>query len=532
MSTNRRPLDIVVALDPAKVLRTCTSFPMRRSFNPQEMELDVPEGLDLETLYDPVYLLAAYAAVLVDGELGLGNELSGLDWVEVIRSNVLGLVVCALSSRKADVREMASFLIAKTYAYIQVSPKPACSSLCASFCPDRSVLTSVSPVCVVQETMFQEQTQLLYTLNLLRHSCPTPAEGSTTPHRSPTVITLFFAQTLRSIGNPSSFVYPAASRFLLQRPEVDAGDVPLLYGMLYSSDEGWKQERSWIVRFLRDGMRSAEDWRILQRRHTFSLLASLFQSTPDAPIRRLILEVFANMTHNPTACVALVRREGFLSWIAIQIGLLQNEKTAAAAGSVEEAKGAVEVEMEEVWMRLVENVVVHMGAEDTKRAEEKTEDGAVKVGKASWRGEVGGLIARAVKGTSQSLFIFFTLPISNMGADSHSSSGFQRPSRPSTSAPPSPFDSRSSPRPSHLPPLPSLLFSPSSPTPSSTRSSPPLLPPLPPLPLCDRPFGRARRCSCPESRTRTRAVCGRERSRRCGGLHWRLEVERMGLEEG
>ena len=121
MSSNRRPLDIVVALDPAKVLRTCTSFPMKRSFNPQDLELDVPEGLDLETLYDPVYLLAAYAAVLVDGELGLGNELSGLDWGEVIRSNVLGLVVCALSSRKADIREMASFLIAKTYAYIQVS---------------------------------------------------------------------------------------------------------------------------------------------------------------------------------------------------------------------------------------------------------------------------------------------------------------------------------------------------------------------------------------------------------------------------
>lgn len=106
--------------------------------------------------------------------------------------------------------------------------------------------------------MFQEQTQLLYTLNLLRHSCPAPSEDSTIPHRSPTVITLFFAQTLRSIGNPSSFVYPAASRFLLQRPEVDAGDVPLLYGMLYSSDDGWKQERSWIVKFLRDGMRSAE----------------------------------------------------------------------------------------------------------------------------------------------------------------------------------------------------------------------------------------------------------------------------------
>ena len=280
--------------------------------------------------------------------------------------------------------------------------------------------------------MFQEQTQLLYTLNLLRHSCPAPAEGSTTLHRSPTVITLFFAQTLRSIGNPSSFVYPAASRFLLQRPEVDAGDVPLLYGMLYSSDEGWKQERSWIVRFLRDGMRSAEDWRILQRRHTFSLLASLFQSTPDLPVRRLILEVFANMTHNPTACVALVRREGFLSWIAIQMGLLQNESSELVAlGNGAEKKAGEEptMEMEEVWMRLVENVVVNLGEEDRKRAQEK-KDGAVegqesgKVGKASWRGEVLGLVGRAVKGSGQSLIYLFNLSITTDELTSTSRSPF------------------------------------------------------------------------------------------------------------
>lgn len=110
----------------------------------------------------------------------------------------------------------------------------------------------------MQETDFQEQTQVLYTLYLLRHSCKRPNPPSRTPHRSPTLSTLFFAHTLRAIGTPSSFLYPATSRFLLQRPQIDAGDVPLLYGMLYSSEDEWKQERGWMIRFVRDGMQTAQ----------------------------------------------------------------------------------------------------------------------------------------------------------------------------------------------------------------------------------------------------------------------------------
>jgi hypothetical protein len=114
------------------------------------------------------------------------------------------------------------------------------------------------PVPSLQEIFFHEQAQILHTLNLLRHSCRPPTPPSTTPHRLSRLIALFFAHTLRAIGNPATFLYPAASRFLLQRPQLDAGDVPLIYSMLYSSDEDWKQERSWVLRFLRDGMRSAE----------------------------------------------------------------------------------------------------------------------------------------------------------------------------------------------------------------------------------------------------------------------------------
>jgi nucleolar pre-ribosomal-associated protein 1 len=69
----------------------------------------------------------------------------------------------------------------------------------------------------------------------------------------------------------------------------------MLYTMLYnSSDDEWKKERTWIVKFLADGMVGSEDWKILKRRHTWDLLASLFQSESDigsAGLRAGILEV-------------------------------------------------------------------------------------------------------------------------------------------------------------------------------------------------------------------------------------------------
>jgi nucleolar pre-ribosomal-associated protein 1 len=82
------------------------------------------------------------------------------------------------------------------------------------------------------------------------------------------------------------------ARFLLQRPELDTSDVPMLYNMLYSSSDDWKKERGWIIRFLSDGMMSSEDWRVLKRRHTWDLLASLFQSSEgDRTLRKGIFEV-------------------------------------------------------------------------------------------------------------------------------------------------------------------------------------------------------------------------------------------------
>lgn len=56
----------------------------------------------------------------------------------------------------------------------------------------------------------------------------------------------------------------------------------MLYSTLendFGSKEGsWKRERIWMLKFLADGMRGSIDWAVLQRRHTWDLLATMFQA--------------------------------------------------------------------------------------------------------------------------------------------------------------------------------------------------------------------------------------------------------------
>jgi nucleolar pre-ribosomal-associated protein 1 len=141
----------------------------------------------------------------------------------------------------------------------------------------------------------QERGQVIYILDLLKDQIsllPNSLENPVSTTRLPSYITLLHAYALRGVFYPSNFTYPITARYLLQRPEIDIHDVPMLYGMLYASGDEWKKERSWMIRFLADGMMSVEDWRLLKRRHTWDLLASLFQSAPsDRLLRHGILEV-------------------------------------------------------------------------------------------------------------------------------------------------------------------------------------------------------------------------------------------------
>lgn len=181
------------------------------------------------------------------------------------------------------------------------------------------------------------------------------------PGRLPTYTTFLLCHALRTVFYPSSSLYPLTSRFLLQRPSLDISDVPMLYSMLYNStDEDWRKQGTWMIKFLADGMVGSEDWKILKRRHTWDLLASLFQSEGErgsGALRAGILEVssdgkgviqstdlqqiLANITCNAQATASLILKSGLLAWIEMQL----------LNGISLEERGVK-------WLKVLENILV------------------------------------------------------------------------------------------------------------------------------------------------------------------------------
>lgn|SRR6266850_300750 len=160
----------------------------------------------------------------------------------------------------------------------------------------------------------QERPHVLYILHLLKDAIKEPVEGGPSP-RLPSFSTLLLAHALRGVFYPDHFIYPLTARFLLQRPELDTTDVPMLYAMLYSSSDDWRRERGWILKFIADAMLGAgdEEWKVFRRRHTWDLLAGLFQSgRQDRSLRNEIFDVRVPFRFFSLGCIELTNAWGHL----------------------------------------------------------------------------------------------------------------------------------------------------------------------------------------------------------------------------
>ncbi|WVQ93728.1 hypothetical protein IAU59_000805 [Kwoniella sp. CBS 9459] len=328
VGSGNRSFDALTSLDPAKVFNTCQAYPLRRPLRGHGKQEQTPETGDNH--YDPVFVMSLLASTMCEGTI------TGLDWVEILRSNVLSLTICGLSSRDADIRGVASYILAKAFSLILKKP-------------------------------FFERNQLLYTLRLLRHAIPT------TSTRLPTLTTLFFAHTLRSLANPSHFLYPLTSRFLLQRPIYDVTDTPMLYGMLYASGDEWKRERGWLVRFLKDGVKSEADWRVLRRRKVWSLLATLFSSSVDPVFRRAVLQTMDNIVSIPAAARTLVLRDALLLWLKIQWTKMSTQSPNAGARNLKSQSW--EKDEKNTILAIAEKVCINMVPAEVERVSEGKEPG-------------------------------------------------------------------------------------------------------------------------------------------------------------
>ncbi|KAH9916809.1 ribosome 60S biogenesis N-terminal-domain-containing protein [Fomitopsis serialis] len=315
-------LDALLSLDPNRVLKTCLDFPQYR-----RMLANMDDGqAAVDAIYDPVFIL-----LLLSQTLSSSPPTSALNWVQLFRTNVVSLLIRAVSAKDEQLRDVALAQLAALHK-------------------------------TLQDADMQEQPHVLYILNMLKDALA-EAPKETVP-RLPAFTSLILAHALRAMFYPSNFIYPLTARFLLQRDKLDTSDVPMLFGMLYSSSDQWKKERGWIVRFLSDAMVGSDEWRILQRRHTWDLLASLYQSEErDRALRRGILEVLANITCNARATTSLILKSALLPWIEMQVktmghdeGLAWAKTLANVVASVDSAK--IEAATSGEW-RLVLGRCIH-----------------------------------------------------------------------------------------------------------------------------------------------------------------------------
>ncbi|THH13851.1 hypothetical protein EW146_g6413 [Bondarzewia mesenterica] len=310
--------EAIESLDSSRLFRSCMSFPYWRQFDDYSAG-----GRTDEQCYDPVFVVLLCAQMLSDCQPS-----TALGWVQLFRTNVVSLLIRSLSSKDDLLRDTALSQIGTIAKSLEAAD-------------------------------MQEKEHVLHIFGLLKNAVRLVANNEAPP-RLPAYTTLLLAHSLHGVFYPANFVYPLTARFLLQRPELDTTDVPMLYNMLYSSSNDWKKERGWILKLLSDAMYGAGDaeWKAFKRRHTWDLLASIWQSgEKDRVLRNGVLEVkssfpkdglmginafsqvFCNITSKRRIVTSLILKSSLLSWIEMTLQTSRGDDCMS-------------------WMKILENILM------------------------------------------------------------------------------------------------------------------------------------------------------------------------------
>lgn len=107
-------LEALKDVDSLLVLRTALHFPQWRVLGNVDNDWEErPEGPDI---YDPVFMILLFAHVLAEDA-----PHTAPGWVELFRTNIVGLTIRALSAKDASLRELAAAQIAVLWRRLEVS---------------------------------------------------------------------------------------------------------------------------------------------------------------------------------------------------------------------------------------------------------------------------------------------------------------------------------------------------------------------------------------------------------------------------
>lgn len=281
--------------------------------------------------YDPWLVLNLVGGAILEREQQGDVHLTGLEWLAILRTGALGVVMASLSSHRAPLRLHALRLLGSVYA-------------------------------ALQHTSFREKNLVYLVLDRVRNTIPAPPPTSITGAYDevpwlPVMPTLFAAHALHLIATPYSPMFPETFRFLLQRPHLDTLDVPMLYTSMHSSLDEWASQRAWILRFLTDAlrahalvartthprgvMRAKTEWSAFKRRHVWDLILGIYaavapldnaahaNAAADLRYARQIEELMLTAASIPHIAQDLVTRRGLLGWMSVRIAneRMSNERS-------------------------------------------------------------------------------------------------------------------------------------------------------------------------------------------------------------
>lgn len=308
---------LVWRMDEKRAFETCLRFPRGRGMqNIIHHGYEDTEIESLASIYDPIFVLATFGSFLADSD-----PLTGLSWIDLLRSNILSVVCCCLSSKCGDMRSLSATLLAQTY---------------------EQMLTAD----------FFERDQMVLVFDAMRN-CIGSQGGSNESGAVPPIpltTTIFIAFALRAIAQPSHYLYLPISRFFLQRAApVDKSDVPLLYNSLYGSSTQsptHRQERLFMLRFLSICLRygGRTEWRIMKRRHVWHASCALYLASNDKGLHHVIHEVWEAACGSPHVALSVVLRQGFLDFL-FQVFLTRPESS-----KIRHERG--------LWLRLLSRLLV------------------------------------------------------------------------------------------------------------------------------------------------------------------------------
>ncbi|WFD18435.1 hypothetical protein MCAP1_000638 [Malassezia caprae] len=329
-------LAALLSLEPRRTYAACVHMPRMGAMQPRA---------EAHEAYDPWLVLNLVAGAMLEREQQSADaRLTGLEWLAILRTGALGVVLCALSTHRAPLRLAALQVLGKVLASLQA-------------------------------TEFREKELALLVLERVRDCVPPPPATSVRGTYDevpwlPTMPLLLAAHGLRALAAPHQPLFPVLFRFLLQRPLLDTSDVPLLYGLLHSTTNEAPAERAWMLRFLTDALhahalvaecpdkqalaRARWEGKAFKRRHVWELVLSLYgyvagaQGMPrgeapaemrQAELLEALLEAAADISY---MAHELVTRRGFLAWISMTVSVRPPRSEARAA----------------YWLRLLRRICV------------------------------------------------------------------------------------------------------------------------------------------------------------------------------